>query len=120
MNKYYKNGKRTENFYKYQNQWTKEHKTQITLKFDKVKDADVIEYLKAKDNVTDYVRQMIKLELMFDNFKLNNTVEIIDPERDELFATQDELKETKEAYEILFKDYHELLRKYEELTGGNK
>lgn len=49
--------------YARQNEFNKKNIKQIMLKFNKEKDADIIEYLQIVPNVTDYVRNLIREDI---------------------------------------------------------
>lgn len=103
----------------YQNKWAKEHKKQINLKFDKVKDAEVIDFLKRTGNATDYVRQQVIFDMAWSEIPFKQVAQVVDGKtfdmktheellQEEVNRLKDELKEANEAYEILFKGYEEL------------
>ena len=54
---------------KYKAQYIKKKYRRVVLNFDKESDNDVIVYLDGKENVTDYVRKLIKKDIMQEALK---------------------------------------------------
>lgn len=47
----------------YRNEWAKKNVKQVSFKFNKKTDAEIIEFLSKLDNRTDFLRKIVKKEI---------------------------------------------------------
>ena len=49
--------------YKYRVDFIRNNYFQLSLKFNRIKDKDILEHLKKKENATEYIRNLIKQDI---------------------------------------------------------